>query len=99
MGTWAASFECQKAQYKAEKTICKNQILNDQDVKLATTFNILTHVLPMGGRDALRDEQQYWLKQRNYCGTQVSCISSNYKKRQQQLDQLLQERVYSKGPF
>ncbi|XID74694.1 lysozyme inhibitor LprI family protein [Alkanindiges sp. WGS2144] len=95
----AASFDCQKAQLSAEKAVCANRSLSDQDVKLATTFNILTHLLPMGGRDALRDEQHVWLKQRNACGQRTACIATAYQNRQTQLDKLLQERVYSHGPF
>lgn len=99
VSTFAASFDCQKAALSAEKAVCQYRNLNDQDVKMATTFNILTHVLPMGGRDALRDEQQIWLKQRNACGGKVSCIARHYQQRQTQLDDLLQTRVYQHGPF
>ena len=99
VSTFAASFDCQKAALSAEKAICQFRSLNDQDVKMVTTFNILTHVLPMGGRDALRDEQQVWLKQRNACGGKVSCIARHYQQRQTQLDELLQTRVYQHGPF
>lgn len=96
---FAASFDCQKASLSAEKAVCQYRNLNDADVKMVTTFNILTHVLPMGGRDALRDEQQVWLKQRNACGGKVSCIARHYQQRQTQLDELLQTRVYQQGPF
>lgn len=95
----AASFNCTKATLPTEKAICQHLSLNDQDVKMATTFNVLTRVLPMGGRDALRDEQSIWLKQRNHCGQRINCIQMSYISRQQQLDQMLQQRVYSHGPF
>jgi uncharacterized protein len=48
--------------------------LNDADVKLATTYQIILHALPMGGRDAEKDKQFQWLKQRNSCGANNSCI-------------------------
>ena len=99
LSAFAASFDCQKAALSTEKAICQYRSLNDQDVKMVTTFTILTHVLPMGGRDALRDEQQVWLKQRNACGGKVSCIARHYQQRQTQLDDLLQTRVYQHGPF
>ena len=95
----AASFDCGKARLSTEKTICNTRSLNDQDVKMATTFNILTHVMPMGGRDAMRDDQGVWLKQRNACDARVACIRTAYNTRQQQLDTLIQERIYSHGPF
>lgn len=95
----AASFDCNKARLSTEKTICANRGLNDRDVKMATTFNIMSHALPMGGRDHLIDEQVLWLKQRNGCGSNVACIANAYQNRQKQLDQMLQDRVLSHGPF
>ena len=53
----------------------------------------------MGGRDAEKDQQFKWLKQRNACGSNTQCIQRAYQQRQQQLDLLLQERVLSHGPF
>lgn len=95
----AASYDCQKAALTTEKTICNVRRLNDQDVKMATTFNILTHLLPMGGRDSMKDEQRIWLKQRNACAAKVSCIANRYQGRQTQLDNLLSTQVYQQGPF
>lgn len=47
---------------KRKKSICKNRSLNDADVKMATTYQIVLHALPMGGRDNQKDTQQQWLK-------------------------------------
>lgn len=96
---FAASFDCTKARLSAEKTICANRSLNDQDVKLATTFNLLTHVMSMGSRDAMRDDQADWLKQRNACNAKVACLRTAYNTRQQQLDTIVQDRIYAHGPF
>ena len=53
----------------------------------------------MGGRDAEKDKQFQWLKQRNSCAANSSCLRLAYAQRQQQLDQLLQTRILSQGPF
>lgn len=95
----AASFACEKAHLTAEKTICQVRALNDADVKMATTYQIVLHALPMGGRDNQKDTQQQWLKKRNACAANVSCISKAYQQRQKQLDTILQDRVLSHGPF
>ncbi len=95
----AASFDCSKSRLATEKTICAYRGLNDRDVKMATTFNIISHAVPMGSRDHLKDEQVIWLKQRNGCGSNVNCIANAYQNRQKQLDQMLQDRVFSHGPF
>jgi uncharacterized protein len=95
----APSYSCKAGKSKAEQQICNDLVLNDADVKLATTYQIILHALPMGGRDAEKDQQFKWLKQRNSCGANTPCIKRAYAQRQQQLDQLLQERVLSRGPF
>ncbi|ELW87078.1 hypothetical protein ACBK50_3260 [Acinetobacter baumannii] len=95
----AASFSCNAAKTKTELSICKNRSLNDADVKMATTYQIVLHALPMGGRDNQKDTQQQWLKKRNACVANVSCISKAYQQRQKQLDTILQDRVLSHGPF
>lgn len=95
----AASFSCKAAKLKAEQQICNDRSLNDADVKLATTYQIILHALPMGGRDAEKDQQFKWLKQRNSCAANSPCLKRAYAQRQQQLDQLLQTRVLSQGPF
>ncbi|ESK53751.1 hypothetical protein F990_03194 [Acinetobacter tjernbergiae DSM 14971 = CIP 107465] len=48
--TQAASFSCKTAKLKTEKQVCSHQSLNDADVKLATTYQIILHALPMGGK-------------------------------------------------
>ncbi|WP_375338714.1 lysozyme inhibitor LprI family protein [Acinetobacter soli] len=95
----AASFPCEKAQLRSEKTICQTRSLNDADVKMATTYAIVLHALPMGGRDAEKGMQYQWLKQRNTCGSNTSCLSRSYASRQQHLDDIIQNRVLSHGPF
>ncbi|OBY73365.1 lysozyme inhibitor LprI family protein [Acinetobacter gyllenbergii] len=95
----AASYSCKAAKLKAEQQICNDRGLNDADVKLATTYQIILRALPMGGRDAEKDQQFQWLKQRNSCGANTPCLRRAYAQRQQQLDQLLQTRVLSQGPF
>jgi len=95
----AASFSCKAAKLRSEQQICADQSLNDADVKLATTYQIILHALPMGGRDAEKTKQFQWLKQRNSCGASNACLKRAYLQRQQQLDQLLQDRVLSHGPF
>lgn len=95
----AASYSCKVAKLKVEQQICNERSLNDADVRMATTYQIILHALPMGGRDAEKDRQFQWLKQRNSCGANTPCIKRAYAQRQQQLDQLLQERVLSRGPF
>lgn len=95
----AASFLCDKAKTPTEKAICQTRSLNDADVKMVTTYNIVIHALPMGGRDAEKGAQYQWLKQRDACGAQVKCIAQRYAERQKHLDDIVQNRILTQGPF
>ncbi len=68
--------------------MCENRALNDLDVKMATTFDLLTELVAMGNRDTLKTEQTEWLKKRHACGSDIACIRTAYEGRQQQLEQV-----------
>ena len=85
---------------KSEQQICNDRGLNDARCKTGKQLTqIILHALPMGGRDAEKDKQFQWLKQRNSCAANTSCLRLAYAQEQQQLDQLLQTRILSQGPF
>ncbi|ARM88006.1 hypothetical protein RHEC894_CH01692 [Rhizobium sp. CIAT894] len=83
---WSASFDCDGQELKPdEKTICDNRALNDADVKMATTFELLSGLLAMGSRGTLQDEQTAWLKKRQACGADAACLQGAYDERLKQL--------------
>ncbi|WP_080091875.1 lysozyme inhibitor LprI family protein [Salmonella enterica] len=82
----AASFDCQKAQAADEKAICAHLTLNDKDVEMHTKYQFLKGLFAMGSRDALQDAQQSWLKQRQQCKADVTCLTKAYNERLKQLD-------------
>ncbi|MGV1752455.1 lysozyme inhibitor LprI family protein [Agrobacterium sp. CG674] len=87
----AASFDCTKTDLKAdEKTICENRALNDQDVRMATTFEILTQLMAMGARDSLKTEQSEWLKTRETCAADTECLTKSYDDRMKKLGEAFQ---------
>ncbi|MEX2690905.1 lysozyme inhibitor LprI family protein [Rhizobium mongolense] len=82
----AASFDCDAKELKPdEKVICDNRALNDADVKMTTTFDLLSGLLAMGSRGTLQDEQTAWLKKRQECGADAACIKAAYDERMKQL--------------
>ncbi|QRM57029.1 lysozyme inhibitor LprI family protein [Sinorhizobium sp. BG8] len=84
----AASFDCDAAELAAdEKAICENRKLNDADVRMVTTFDLLSGLLAMGARGTLQDQQAAWLKERQACGGDADCIGRAYEKRMLELDQ------------
>lgn len=94
-----ASFDCDKATAADEKTICANRALNDMDVKMALLYELDKRFVPMGGRDALIDQQNAWLKRRQACGARVSCLTDIYQRRIDSLREIIDTRVITQGPF
>lgn len=95
---YGASFDCQKAQSVTEHAVCHHRQINDADVKMATTYNIIKRLVPMGTRGEIQDQQVKWLFLRDQCQDNVSCLNDVYTMRQQKLD-LYMKRVYQQGPF
>ncbi|MGV8937161.1 MAG: lysozyme inhibitor LprI family protein [Allorhizobium sp.] len=86
----AASFDCNAESLKAdEKVICENRDLNDADVRMVTTFELLGGFLAMGSRGALQDEQVAWLKTRQACEADIECLKAVYAARMAQFSALV----------
>ena len=94
----AASFDCRKARAADERAICANRDLNDQDVRMDQLYGITRRLVPMGGRDAIMDQQRAWLKARRTCGANRACLARSYEQRLRELNTVM-DRVYSQGPF
>ncbi|MBO3759969.1 hypothetical protein [Ciceribacter sp. L1K22] len=85
----AASFDCGKADLAAdEQVICEDRALNDADVKMVTTFELLSGLLAMGSRGTLQDDQVEWLSRRQACGSDAACIRTAYDERMKALDEV-----------
>lgn len=96
--THAASFNCSNAQTDTEQRICTTLSLNDADVKMVTTYNIVRRLVPMGTRSEIRSEQIRWLELRDQCQDNVECLKHVYEMRQQKLEMYM-DRVYKQAPF
>ncbi len=97
-GAVAASFNCARARAADEKAICADRTLNDQDVRMALLFDISRHLVAMGRRGMLQDEQTDWLKGRRQCGANRQCLAAAYDHRIKRLQGVVDE-VASQGPF
>lgn len=84
----AASFDCRKAIYPDEIAVCHNPRLNDKDVKMATTYQLLIGLFAMGMRGSMMDAQSAWLKERAACQSNVSCLNQRYDERLAALDKI-----------
>jgi uncharacterized protein len=94
----AASFDCAKAETADEKTVCADRALNDLDFEMSVLYTQLKPLLGMGARGDMEDAQVAWLKRREGCGSDRTCLSKAYE------DRLLQlrggfEALAKRGPF
>ena len=82
----------------ADAYICEHRAVNDADVKMATTYRIVSRLVAMGTRSQIRDEQFRWLELRDRCGASVDCLTQVYNLRQQKLEDHLNQ-LYQRAPF
>ena len=94
----AASFSCDKAEAPDEKAVCASLALNDRDVEMATRFEILRAMLPMGGNAKLREDQETWLAERRTCGADIACLTQVYDGRLKTLRAVFSEFA-KQGPL
>lgn len=86
----AASFDCAKASKPDEIAICKSQRLSDLDVKMATLYGVRMEIpMMMGARGAAQDEQRAFLKEREACGGDDTCIENAYTTRIGELERTI----------
>ncbi|OXI29137.1 hypothetical protein CFB89_33000 [Burkholderia sp. AU16741] len=75
----AAGFDCAKAASPPEKTICADTALSKLDGNLSAAWK---RALAKGGDTAaLKAAQLKWLKQRDQCGSDASCLGDRYRER------------------
>lgn len=81
----AGSIDCSKAKTVAEKTICESEhgYLVIEDKKLNRAFVKLLEVLPEDQKNIVFAEQKKWLRLRDKCQGDRSCLSDSYSKRRQ----------------
>ena len=85
--SYAAGFDCNKARSSTEKTICNTTSLSDLDEILVLSFNKV--VASSADAKALKTIQQAWLKNRETCASNVSCITQAYTSRISELVNLV----------
>jgi len=93
-----APIECAKAAAPAEKTICGNYALGQDEARLATLYGLLTSLVAMGQRGDIIDAQQHWIASRNACGSDAQCLTRSYKARIGDLSKQF-DALAKRGPF
>jgi uncharacterized protein len=93
-----APLNCSKASSPAERTICRDYDLGQQESRMATLFGTATSLVAMGQRGDIQDTQRAWLKKRDACGNDVTCLSKTYDARIRDLNGVI-EGIASRGPY
>lgn len=90
----AASFDCQKAATPTERAICADSALSGQDQTIAEHYQQLVTLLPEAEKNALRNEQRSWLKQRNTCASDSASLNACLAQRLNLRDNELLTRLH-----
>lgn len=94
----AQSFDCADASKPDEKAVCDSRELANLDVKNATLYEVTGHLVAMGQRGDLQDNESAFLKKRAACGSDVACIQAAYEANIASIQSML-KRIYENGPY
>jgi uncharacterized protein len=93
-----APIDCSKASAPAERAICRSYPLGQAEARTATLFGVVMSLVAMGQRGDIGDAQRKWLKERNACGDDGTCLARAYQSRITALSSAL-DAIASHGPF
>jgi uncharacterized protein len=93
-----APIDCSKASAPAERAICRSYPLGQAEAHTATLFGVVMSLVAMGQRGDIGDAQRKWLKERNACGDDGTCLARAYQSRITALSSAL-DAIASHGPF
>jgi uncharacterized protein len=81
----AASFDCGRAATGVEVAICEDRTLSALDDQMAQNYRALLNRTSGATESRIRAEQKTWLRQRNACGGDASCLNREYRARIQNI--------------
>ncbi|TQI78618.1 uncharacterized protein DUF1311 [Serratia fonticola] len=87
----AAAFDCAKATSDVEHAICNSPALSDLDDNLNDNYQLAMANLDGDRADALRLSQRSWLKLRDTCQSQESCLNALFIQRSAQLQDIAKQ--------
>ena len=93
-----APLDCAKAVSPADKAICSDYRLGQQEARVATLFEWTTSFVGMGQRGDIQDAQHAFIAAREACGADVGCLAAAYARRIARLEAVMED-VKSRGPF
>ena len=80
----AAGMDCAKAVSAVENTVCADKGLYALDTQMGATYSKLMKSMP-DTKAELKSTQRLWLKDRDQCAEDVSCLNQRYRDRLESL--------------
>ncbi|MFP6832527.1 MAG: lysozyme inhibitor LprI family protein [Pseudomonas sp.] len=80
----AAGMDCAKAVSAVENAVCADKGLYALDTQMGATYSKLMRSMP-DEKAELKSTQRLWLKDRNQCAEDVSCLNQRYRERLESL--------------
>ena len=93
----AQSFDCQKAYYADEKTICQDSRLGQIDQQLASVYGRWVGTLPRDVRDQIQSNETLFVQARRRCGQNRQCIEQSYRNRIEEIQEAIREEGLDRG--
>lgn len=88
----AQSFDCQKAYYPDEKTICQDSRLGQLDRNLASVYGDWVGKLPKEQREEIEGNETLFVQARRRCGRGRSCIEQSYRNRIEEIQEAIAQQ-------
>ncbi|WP_339487458.1 lysozyme inhibitor LprI family protein [Pseudomonas sp. RL_5y_Pfl2_70] len=79
----ASAMDCTKAASVVEKAICADKPLYELDAQMGAAYRKLIKAAP--GQAEVKKAQRQWLKERDQCVEDVTCLKQRYQDRLQAL--------------
>jgi uncharacterized protein len=90
--------DCAHAEYSAQRTICRDYSLGQAEARMATLYGVVSSLVAMGQRGSLQDTQREWLKARDQCHDDRTCLANVYAGRIGELNGIIAD-IAARGPF
>jgi uncharacterized protein YecT (DUF1311 family) len=81
----APSFDCRTAAGPDERAICSDPALSQLDNQLAQRYGATLQSADAGSANDIRAAQRGWIRQRQACASDISCLRVQYETRLRQL--------------
>ena len=72
------SYNCARASTSVEQIICDYSYLGDLDEEMAALYFTIRNSVGSGSRALLEQDQRNWLRLRDRCGYDFSCVERAY---------------------